>query len=77
MRKEREITPEVKRIRLQCRRGTSLGVPWLRHHTPDAAGLSLIPGQGTRSHVQQLKSLHAAMKVWNATTKTWSSQIIK
>ena len=63
MKKERVITGEEKRIRLQSRRGSSLGVPWLRHHTPDAGGLSSIPGQGTRFHMQQVNSLHAAMRV--------------
>ena len=28
--------------------------------TPNAGGLGLIPGQGTRSHILQLKILHAA-----------------
>ena len=34
--------------------GTSLMVQWLRLHTPNAGGLGLIPGQGTRSHMPQL-----------------------
>ena len=33
--------------------GTSLVVPWLRLHTPNAG--SSIPGQGTRSHASQLR----------------------
>ena len=43
-----------------------------RLHTPNAGGQGLIPGQGTikRSHMQQLKTSHAA-------TKTWHSQINK
>ena len=41
---------------------TSLVVQWLRLHAPNAGGPSLIPGQGTRSHVLQLKVLHAAAK---------------
>ena len=36
--------------------GTSLVVQWLRLCTPKAEGLGLIPGQGTRSHIPQLKS---------------------
>ena len=36
--------------------GTSLVAKWLRLHAPNAGGLSLIPGQGTRSH------MHAATK---------------
>ena len=36
-------------------RGTSLVVQWLRLHTPNTGGLGSIPGQGTRSHVPQLR----------------------
>ena len=36
--------------------GTSLVVQWLRLCTPKAEGLGSIPGQGTRSHIPQLKS---------------------
>ena len=43
--------------------GTSLVVQWLRLCTPNAGGLGLIAGQGTRSHI--------------AATKTWSSHINK
>ena len=35
--------------------GISLVVQWLRLHAPDAGNLGLIPGQGTRSHMLQLK----------------------
>ena len=35
--------------------GLPLVVQWLRLRTPDARGLGLIPGQGTRSHMLQLK----------------------
>ena len=31
--------------------GTSLVVQWLRLHAPNAGGLRLIPGQGTRPHM--------------------------
>ena len=41
---------------------TSLVAQWLRIHVPSAGGLSSIPGQGTRSHILQLKLLHAANK---------------
>ena len=37
-------------------------VPRLRLHTPREGGLDSIFGQGTRSHVLQLKILHAATK---------------
>ena len=42
--------------------GTSLVVQWLRLHTPNAWGLILIPGWGTRSHMPQRKMPHAAVK---------------
>ena len=35
--------------------GPSLVVHWLRLRTPDAEGPGLIPGQGTRSHMLQLR----------------------
>ena len=35
--------------------GASLVVWWLRLHAPNAGSLGLIPGQGTRSHVPQLR----------------------
>ena len=43
--------------------GTSLVVQWLSFCACNAGALVLIPGQGTRSHVLQLKTLHAAMKI--------------
>ena len=36
--------------------GTSLVVQWLRFCAPNAGGLGLIPGQGTRFHMLQLRS---------------------
>ena len=42
--------------------GYSLVVQWLRLHGPNAGSPSLIPGQGIRSHMQQLMIPHAAMK---------------
>ena len=36
--------------------GTSLVVQWLRLQAPNAGVLGLTPGQGTRSHMPQLKS---------------------
>ena len=35
---------------------------WLRLHAHNAGGPGSIPGQGTRSHVPQLKILHATLK---------------
>jgi len=32
-----------------------LVVQWLRLHAPNGGGPSLIPGQGTRSHIPQLR----------------------
>ncbi|TEA33197.1 hypothetical protein DBR06_SOUSAS8010046, partial [Sousa chinensis] len=40
--------------------GTSLVVQWLRLCAPNARGPGSIPGQGTRTHMPQLKILHAA-----------------
>ena len=45
-------------------------VQWLRLHAPNAGAPGLIPGQGTRSHMLQLKIFYAA-------TKTQCSQIHK
>ena len=43
-----------KRIRIKP--GTSLVVQWLGPHCdPNAGGLGLIPGGGTRSHTLQLR----------------------
>ncbi|TEA24285.1 hypothetical protein DBR06_SOUSAS26710012, partial [Sousa chinensis] len=40
----------------------SLVVQWLRFHVPKAGGPGSIPGQGTRSHVPQLKIPRATTK---------------
>ena len=54
---------------------------WLRLHTPNAGGLGLIPGQGTRScmlklrvGMPHLKIPHVARKSLSATTKTNAMQ---
>ena len=39
-----------------------LVVQWFRPCAPNAGGLGMILGQGTRSHVLQLQISHAAMK---------------
>ena len=57
--------------------GTSLEVQRLRFHAPNAGGPGSIPGQGTRSHVLQLKISRAATKVPRAATETQCSQINK
>ena len=52
------------------KRETFLVVQWLRLCSPNAGGPGLIPGQGTRSHMPQLKNPCVE-------TKTWYSQINK
>jgi len=42
----------------------SLVIQWLRFHTPNAGGLCSIPGQGTKSHMPQLKIPQVAPKTW-------------
>ena len=42
--------------------GAPLVIQWLRHCALIAGGPGLIPGQGTRSHVSQLKMLHTTTK---------------
>ncbi|TEA30634.1 hypothetical protein DBR06_SOUSAS4110079, partial [Sousa chinensis] len=51
----------------------SLVVQWLRLCSPNAGGPGSIPGQGTRSHMPQLKIPHAVMKIPHAAAKTWCS----
>ena len=50
------------------------GGPVIRLHAPNAGGRSLIPGQGTRSHMPKLKPLHAATRKWRNQIK---KQILK
>ncbi|TEA37240.1 hypothetical protein DBR06_SOUSAS10010015, partial [Sousa chinensis] len=55
----------------------SLVVQWVRLRAPKARGPGSIPGWGTRSHMPQLRSPHATMKVpkiLHAATKTRLSQ---
>ena len=49
--------------------GTSLVVQWLRLSDPNAEGPGLIPDQGMRSHMPQLKILCAARKTWRSQIK--------
>ena len=35
--------------------GTSLVVQWLKLHSPNAGGPGSIPGQGIRSHMEELR----------------------
>ena len=59
-RNEETVFGQGKKGDLKKHRGeTSLVVQWLRLHAPNSGDLGSIPGQGTRSHMQQLKILHA------------------
>ena len=40
-----------------------LMVQWLRLHAPNAGGLGSIPGQGTRSHMLQLRVRMLQLKI--------------
>ena len=62
---------------LKCNRGTSLTIQWLRFYTPSAEGLSLIPGQETRSGMYKQKSHipQARQEILCAPTKPRSSQM--
>ena len=57
--------------------GPSLVVQCRRLRAPNSGDLGSIPGQGTRSHMVQLKTPHAPEKILQAATKTWQSQINK
>ena len=71
----------------EAREGTSLVIRWLRLHAPSVGGPGPILGQGTRSHMLQLKSSHAATKdhaycnedarrkISRTSTKSWHNQI--
>ncbi|TEA28468.1 hypothetical protein DBR06_SOUSAS2010093, partial [Sousa chinensis] len=47
----------------------SLVVRWLRLRAPNVGGLGLIPGQGTRSHIPQLRACMLELKIPQAETK--------
>ena len=47
----------------------------LRLPAPNAGGPSLIPGQGTRSHMLQLKILWVTTKTWRSQKKFFLMQI--
>ena len=42
-------------VKSSVQHGTSVLVQWLRVHLPNAGSWDLIPGEGTRSHMPQLK----------------------
>ena len=56
------VSPQVV-VGFKGDEGTSLVVQWLNLHSPSAADPGLILGQGTRSHMPQLKILHATTKI--------------
>ena len=49
--------------------GTSLVVQWLRLRAPNVGGPGLIPGQGTRSHILQLRVCMLQLKIPHAATE--------
>ena len=57
--------------------GTSLVAQGLRLHSPNAGSLGLIPGQGTRSHLLQLRARMLRLMIPRATAKTQCGQINK
>ena len=62
---------------LIIRIGTSLVVQWLRFCASSGGGPGSIPGQGTRSHMLQLKKKKPCMlqlKILHATAKTQHKQ---
>ena len=57
--------------------GTSLMAQWWRLQAPNAGVLGLSLGEGTRSHMVQLRIHVTQLKIPHAETKTWCSQINK
>ena len=49
-------------------------IQWLRLHSLNAGGWGSIPSQGTRSHLLQLKILHATTQSSHAAAKICHSQ---
>ena len=71
--------PRIEELTLHKKRGwgTSLVVQWLRLRAPNAGGPGLTPGQGTRSHMPQLRVLLLQRRFQHVATKTRCSQINK
>ena len=67
------LIPRVGNLPSGILGGTSLVVQWLRFHAPNA-GPSSIPGQGTRSHMPQLRVPMPQPKIPHVATKTQHSQ---
>ena len=57
------------------RQGTYPVAQWLGLHAPHAGAPGPIPGQGTRSHMLQLRVCITLLKILHAITKTQCSQI--
>ena len=57
--------------------GTSLMAQWWRLQAPNAGVLGLSLGEGTRSHMLQLRIHMTQLKSPHVKTKTWCSQINK
>ena len=53
--------------------GISLVAQWLRLHAPNAGGQGSNPGQGTRSHMLQLRVHTPQLKIQHEATKTQHS----
>ena len=70
-----EDTETKKRCCAKVQPGTTLVVQWLRLHTPNAGGPSLIPDQGPRSHMPQLKSSHVEIKDPACCNEHWRSSM--
>ena len=49
--------------------GTLMVVQWLRLNAPSAGGLGFLPGQGTRSHMPQLRVHRPGINIPHAATK--------
>ena len=50
-------------------------VQWLRHHAPITGGQGSIPGQGSKSHMSQLRVHILQLKMPHVATMAWCSQI--
>ena len=51
-------------------------VQWLGLHVPNAGGLGLILGQGTRSHMLQLRAHMPQLKILHATSSESESEVL-
>ena len=56
-------------LKINLLKGTSLVVHWLRLRAPNADSPGSIPGQGTRSHILQLRVHMPQLKISSAAAK--------